>query len=111
VLLIDHNLSYKLINDQELNRIFPGLQHIYLLGMYNEKDEVIWDYANEHNLIIVTKDYDFQRLHLAKGSPPYVVKISLGNCTNESIKETLLNYEQEIKGLPNNQFGLLVIQE
>ena len=74
MLLLDHNLSYKLVNDAELNRVFPGLQHVYLLEMYDEPDEILWDYAAENELIIVSKDYDFQQMQMEKGSPPAVVK-------------------------------------
>lgn len=111
MLLLDHNLSYKLVNDQELNLVFPGLQHVYLLGMYDEEDDVLWGYAAKNGLIIVSKDYDFQQLQLTKGSPPPVVKISIGNCTNERIRQLLLSNEKAIKNLPYNQYGLMDIVE
>ena len=108
MLLLDHNLSYKIVYAPELNRVFPGLQHVYLLGMYNEEDEVIWNYAADNNLIIVSKDYDFQLMQLEKGPPPAVVKLSIGNCTNEKVKEASLHHESEIKHW-RHDFGLIII--
>jgi predicted nuclease of predicted toxin-antitoxin system len=42
-------------------------------------DETIWLYANENNLIIITKDADFSIKVLNKGYPPKVIHLKIGN--------------------------------
>lgn len=42
-------------------------------------DEVIWQYAFDNNLIIITKDADFSTKVLFKGAPPKVIHLKFGN--------------------------------
>ncbi len=42
-------------------------------------DEKIWDYARQHDLIIVTKDADFSLKVLYKATPPKVIHLKFGN--------------------------------
>ncbi len=42
-------------------------------------DDVLWKYAQQNNLIIITKDADFSLKVLYKGSPPKVVHFKTGN--------------------------------
>lgn len=43
------------------------------------EDDEIWNYAKEHELIIVTKDKDFILKQAFAGVPPKVVHIKFGN--------------------------------
>jgi len=43
------------------------------------KDSQIWQYAEEHDLTIVTKDADFSELSLINKPPPRVIHIKFGN--------------------------------
>lgn len=43
------------------------------------KDKVIWEYARENNLTIITKDSDFSNRILFKEPPPKVIHIKIGN--------------------------------
>lgn len=76
--------------------------------MYDEVDEVLWNYAAENELIIDSKDHEFQQMQMEKGSPLAVVKLSIGNCTNERIRQSLLRNEYEIKNW-RHQYGLIII--
>jgi predicted nuclease of predicted toxin-antitoxin system len=42
-------------------------------------DEIIWKYALDNNLTIITKDADFSLKVLYKGSPPKVIHLKFGN--------------------------------
>jgi predicted nuclease of predicted toxin-antitoxin system len=42
-------------------------------------DTAIWDYACEHDLVIVTKDADFSHRIMAQTPPPRVVHLRIGN--------------------------------
>lgn len=71
--LIDANLPYRfnLWNS-------PDYQHVFDLNDAWPDSEV-WRYAQEHNLVIVTKDADFSdRIILAK-PPPRVIHLRVGN--------------------------------
>ena len=86
-LLFDQNLSPKLVN--RLADIFPGSSHVMSLGLDCARDEVVWDYARDHDYVIVTKDADYNQMGVLRGSPPKILWLLLGNCTTGQV-ETLL---------------------
>lgn len=45
------------------------------------KDKVIWRYAKQYNLTIITKDADFSNRMLLSDPPPRVIHIKFGNLT------------------------------
>ena len=48
------------------------------IGLGTALDIEIWQYAYDHNYMIVTKDVDFSELGLIKGFPPKVIWIRRG---------------------------------
>ena len=65
----------------------------YTLLFNTEKDEAIFLKAKEFgNIIILTKDKDFADLLERLLSPPKVILLKIGNCSNEKIKNILLEY-------------------
>jgi predicted nuclease of predicted toxin-antitoxin system len=42
-LLFDHNLSPQLVN--RFTDLYPDSQHVFLLGMDQDDDRQIWEYA------------------------------------------------------------------
>ncbi len=71
--LIDANLPYyfELWNN-------PDCIHVKDLND-SWSDEVIWQYALDNNLTIITKDADFSTKVLFKGAPPKVIHLKFGN--------------------------------
>jgi len=65
--------------------ISPGLGPHSKCGAAAADDQVVWDYAVEHGLTIVSKDSDFHQRSFLFGPPPKVVWIRLGNCTTDEI--------------------------
>jgi len=62
--------------------------HVQDVGLDAVDDRIIWQYAKERGMTIITKDEDFQILANRQGSiPPQVVWVRLGNCR----KATLLD--------------------
>ncbi len=54
-------------------------------------DETIWDYALQHQHIIITKDEDFKNmLLLATTSRTPVVWVRIGNCSNAALTRWFL---------------------
>jgi predicted nuclease of predicted toxin-antitoxin system len=86
-LLFDENLSPKL--PQRLNDIFPDSLHVRDIGMKATIDPIVWDYAKDHDLMIVSKDSDMHDLSLVLGNPPKVIWLRLGNCSTSQVEALL----------------------
>jgi predicted nuclease of predicted toxin-antitoxin system len=83
-LLLDHNLSPKLVN--RLADLYPDSNHLYLMRLDREEDDSIWNVAKQSNYIIVTKDSDFNDILTLKGFPLKVILIRIGNCSTSTIR-------------------------
>lgn len=71
--LIDANLPYRF-------SVWRGRSYSHVFDIGDEmKDRAIWDYAKEHDLVIVSKDTDFSDLAMLHPPPPRVVQICFGN--------------------------------
>ena len=83
-LLFDQNLAYKLI--EKLKDLFPNSTHVYFEKLHLKDDYTIWQYASNHDYIIVTRDYDFYDMSLIFGHPPKVILIKSGNSSTSYIE-------------------------
>ena len=86
-LLFDENLSPKLPN--RLTDLFPNSLHVRDVGMKATIDPIVWDYAKDNNLMIVSKDADMHDLSLVLGNPPKVIWLRLGTCSTLQIESLL----------------------
>ena len=60
--------------------------HVQDVGLDAVDDLAIWQFAKQRNMIIVTKDEDFQALATRQRSiPPQVVWVRLGNCRKAAL--------------------------
>jgi predicted nuclease of predicted toxin-antitoxin system len=84
-LLFDHNLSPRLVH--RLADLYPASSHIFLVGLDQSPDLVVWTYAQINDYIIVTKDTDFSDMSVLRGFPPKVVWLRLGNCTTNHVNK------------------------
>ena len=87
-LLFDQNLSPKLVN--RLADIFPGSSHVMSLGLDCARDEVVWDYARDHDYVIVTKDADYNQmgvLHRFSSQDPVAIARKLRDGTGGNSTE------------------------
>lgn len=57
--------------------------------MKAEVDPIVWDYAKENDLMIVSKDADMHDLSLVFGNPPKVIWLRLGNCSTTQVENLL----------------------
>ena len=107
-LLFDHNLSPRLV--RLLGELYPDSQHVFLLGMDQEDDRVIWDYALQNGYTIVTRDSDYSDLSLIRGFPPKIVWIRCGNCTTRSIESILRSKSIDIQAFSQDlSLGILTL--
>jgi len=86
-LLFDQNLSPRLVS--LLDDVFPDSCHACEVGLDQSSDLDVWNYARNHDFIIVSKDADFSDLSTVHGFPPKVVWLRLGNRTTEEIESAL----------------------
>lgn len=54
-LLLDQNLSYRLV--EPLQDTYPDTTQVRLAGLERADDRAVWEYAREHDFVIVTKDF------------------------------------------------------
>ena len=86
-LLLDQNISYKLVN--RLDDVYPGSRHVRQAGLDEADDLTVWDFARDNDFVIVSKDEDFHQRSFLSGSPPKVVWLRVGNCTTQDIEDAL----------------------
>src|SRR3974390_2871315 len=61
--------------------------HVKSLGLSTATDKQIFSDAKRNNVIVITKDSDFQDLLIAQSSPPKVIWLTCGNTSNAKLKE------------------------
>ncbi|MCS6938548.1 MAG: DUF5615 family PIN-like protein [Roseiflexaceae bacterium] len=88
-LLFDHNISPRLV--RSLSDLYPNASHVSMVGLDTADDRTVWQYAQTHGYIIVTKDSDFSDISVLLGFPPKIIWLRLGNCTTSDIERTLRN--------------------
>jgi predicted nuclease of predicted toxin-antitoxin system len=86
-LLFDHNLSPRLVD--RLGNLYPNASHVSLVGLDRASDDAVWQYAQAHDYIILSKDADFTDLSVLRGFPPKVICLRIGNCTTGQIEAFL----------------------
>ena len=99
-LLLDQNISYKLI--AQLNKLFPGTNHVARLNLDKASDLLIWNYAKDNDLIILTQDADFYELALLRGFPPKIIYLKCKNSSTQNIIKVITGSFQEIEEFYNN---------
>ncbi|HKJ37386.1 MAG TPA: DUF5615 family PIN-like protein [Anaerolineales bacterium] len=108
LLLFDQNISPRLVD--RLLDIYPESVHVSTLDMGNAMDSEIWQYAHDHDYMIVTKDADFSELGLVKGFPPKVIWIRRGNCSTQEIETILRESYDAVKTLSeDDETGILTL--
>ena len=93
-LLLDQNLSYKLV--ASLEPVFPGTSHVLRLGLDQSPDTEVREYAGKHGFTLLTKNTDLVDLCVFRGAPPKIVWLRVGNCGTEIIRDVLKRNESRI---------------
>ncbi len=108
-LLLDENLSERLL--PLLLERFPGSTHVRLIGFGGASDARIWDWARDQGMVLVTKDEDVLALSVARGFPPKVVCVAIGNASNASTAALLLQRAEEIEQFSSHpEAGFLLLK-
>lgn len=106
-LLLDANVSWRLVSRLKLH--FQECLHADNIdASVPASDTVIWNYALEHEYIIVTNDEDFLNFSNVKGFPPKVILLRTGNQSNDFIETLLINHKENISELSRSvEYGVL----
>lgn len=94
-LLLDQNISYRLI--RSLEETFPGSEQVKRLGLENKTDFEIWEYAKRQDFNILTFDSDFYDLSLLYGHPPKIIWVRSNNQTTSYLDTVLKKKSEQIK--------------
>lgn len=106
-LLLDQNLSWRLVSLLEPN--FPDVVHVSTIGLSQATDIQIWLYAMLHQLIIVTKDSDFQNFTPGRNSFPKFIWITIASARTATIAQTLIDHLDHIyEFAQSTTVGLLI---
>ena len=106
MLLLDENLSPKLA--ARLDGDFPGIKHVLHVGLDNDEDSRIWEFAKREGYVIVTKDKDYLDFSRRCGSPPKVILLTVGNCRLTILEGFLKTHRARITAFIDDQnSGLL----
>jgi predicted nuclease of predicted toxin-antitoxin system len=107
-LLLDANISRRIV--PEMADLFGECAHVNTIGLpIPPTDTQIWDFAKKHGCIIVTQDSDFLHFFEAKGYPPKVILLRMGNMTKDDMSSILRQSKQLIEDLQTSRHGLLEI--
>ena len=108
-LLFDQNLSPHLCD--RLRDIYPDLRHVRTVGLATADDADVWEFARQHDLIIVSKDGDFSSRSFLYGAPPKVVWILVGNCSTRDIEQLLRGQRDQIEAFAASEDAALLVVE
>lgn len=86
-LLFDENSSPKLV--RLLGDLFPDSVHVRDVELKAADDPLVWEYAKDNALMIVSKDSDMHQRSFVFGYPPKVVWVRLGNCSTSDVERLL----------------------
>lgn len=86
-LLFDENLSDRLVPAPA--DFFPASIQVKAIGLMQQPDASVWDYAKLNGFVIVTKDADFHERSIVEGAPPKIVFLRVGNCSTADVRDLL----------------------
>ena len=108
-LLFDQNLSPHLCH--RLHDLWTDLVYVRTVGLARADDATVWDYARQHDRIIVSKDGDFSSRAFLYGAPPKVIWVATGNTSTDEIERLLRDRQPQIQGFADSEDASLLVLE
>ena len=106
-LLLDQNLSRRLVRMLESD--YPSSSHVAELGLSTATDSAIWDFARDHNFMVVSKDSDFRQLAFLLGPPPKAIWLRVGNATTLAVLDVIRQHHDAIAEFAANDDEALLV--
>ena|SRR3972149_502728 len=108
--LCDVHISYKIAS--YLDSLGYEAIHVNdILDKWNTKDKDICNYADLNDLIVITKDSDFRDSFFIRQTPKKLIKINLGNISNQDLIKILSENIDSINKLNSQPFFLIEIDK
>lgn len=82
--LCDVHISYKLVRFLKTR----GIEAIHVNDLPDKwfsKDDFISSFADAGGFVVISKDADFKNSHFVEGTPARLIRISLGNISNQTL--------------------------
>jgi len=102
-LLFDENLSPRLA--RLLDDLFPHSIHVGDVGLKAADDPLVWEYARDNGLTLVSKDSDMHQRSFVFGPPPKVIWVRLGNCSTSQVEQLLRRHFGAIEAFHEDDFA------
>lgn len=99
--LCDVHISFKLANYLRSLK-FETIHVNQILDKWLTKDEEICSYADENDLIVLTKDADFRNSFLISNTPKKLIRVRLGNLSNSILIKAISDHLPTIQTLNSN---------
>ncbi len=108
--LCDVHISFKIV--RLLDSLgFEAIHVNDILDKWHTKDEDISSYADVNNMIVMTKDSDFRDSFFIKHTPKKLIKINLGNISNQELANIITENIVSIEKLNSKSFFLIEIDK
>ncbi|HJZ66872.1 MAG TPA: DUF5615 family PIN-like protein, partial [Blastocatellia bacterium] len=85
--------------------LFPDSVHVRDVGLKAADDLLVWEYARNNDLTIVSKDSDMHQRSLVFGYPPKVVWVRLGNCSTSEVEQSLRKNNAAIENFYKDDYA------
>jgi predicted nuclease of predicted toxin-antitoxin system len=90
--LCDVHISFSLV--RYLTSRNHSVIHVnHLPKKWFTPDNEISDYADSNNYVLITKDSDFRKSFLLKKTPKKMIRVVLGNISNEELIKIFIKHE------------------
>lgn len=107
--LCDVHISYKVVN--HINSLGYEAIHVNdILNKWFTDDKDICNYADDNNLIVITKDADFRNSYFIRNTPRKLIKINLGNISNAELIKVLSENMVSIQKLDADNRFLIEVE-
>jgi predicted nuclease of predicted toxin-antitoxin system len=99
--LVDVHLPISLSKFLDKQKECTAIPVNQILQRWHTSDADICKYADENNLVVITKDSDFKNSHFINKTPKKVLRITLGNISNNDLIILFKKYLTSIMSLSN----------
>lgn len=79
-----------------------------ILNKWNTKDADIISYVDSHDLILITKDQDFRNSFLLSHKPGKLIKINLGNISNDQLLKIIESNMAKIESISREHLSFMI---
>lgn len=105
--LCDVHISLKI--SKQIEQLGFVSEHVNnILDRWHTKDQDIIKYADKHDLIVITKDQDFRNNFLLNHKPKKLIKINLGNISNNELWKIIKGNITHLESLNSSHNSFMV---